>query len=438
MADLKVPPHSQTAEESVLGAILIDRDAIIAVADFLYPEHFYDGKNSLIYQGCLDLYEERSPIDIVTLTEKLRKNKLFRTAELSVYLSELVNQVPTSANVEKYGQIIKAYSMKRQLISAAARISESAYDDGIETEKVMDQAEASIFSLSQKHLKQSFVPIKKILVESFDRLDELHKSSGGLRGISCGFKDLDNLLAGFQRSNLIILAARPGIGKTAFGLNMLRHVAVDNKIPAGIFSVEMSSEELSDRLLVRQADIDAWRLKTGKMEDEDYSRYSEAMGILADAPLFIDDTPGISINEMRTKARRLQVEFGLQLLVVDYLQLVKGRSLDNRVQEVSEISMGLKNLARELKIPIIALSQLNRSVEVRGGARPRLADLRESGSIEQDADVVMFLYREDDENPENVTLEIAKHRNGPTGVIKLRFVPNRVSFYSVETRRKEG
>ena len=438
MADLKIPPHSKTAEESVLGSILIDKDAVIAIADFLRPEHFYDEKNAIICKAALELYDERSPIDIVTLTEKLRKNKSIKSPEISIYLSELVNQVPTAANVEKYGQIIKAYYTKRQLISAAGRISEAAFDDGIEAEKVLDQAESLVFSLSQKHLRQSFVPIKDILAENFDRLDELHKSAGGLRGVSSGFRDLDNLLAGFQRSNLIILAARPGIGKTALGLNILRHITVDLKIPSAIFSVEMSSEELSDRLLVRQADIDAWRLKTGKMEDEDFTRYSEAMGILADAPLFIDDTPGIALNEMRTKARRLQVENGLQLLVVDYLQLIKGRSVDNRVQEVSEISMGLKNIARELKIPVIALSQLNRAVEARGGSRPKLADLRESGSIEQDADVVMFLYREDEENPENVTLEIAKHRNGPTGVIKLRFVPNRVSFYSVETKRKEG
>lgn len=437
MADLKTPPHSKTAEESVLGSVLIDKDAIIAIADFLKPEHFYDARNELIFKAVLELYEERSPIDIVTLTEKIKKSKV-KTAEYSVYLADLVNNLPTSANVEKYGQIIKGYYTKRQLISAAAKISEAAFDDGTDTEKALDQSESLIFSLSQKHLKQSFVALKDILVESFDRLDELHKTAGGLRGISSGYRELDNLLAGFQDSNLIIVAARPGIGKTAFGLNILRHVAVDLKISAGIFSVEMSSEELSDRLLVRQADIDAWKLKTGKMEDEDYERYSEAMGILADAPLYIDDTPGISINEMRTKARRLQIESGLHLIVADYLQLIKGRNLENRVQEVSEVSMGLKNIARELKIPVIAMAQLSRAVETRGGARPKLADLRESGSIEQDADVVMFLYREDEENPENVTLEIAKHRNGPTGVIKLRFVPNRVSFYSVDTKRKEA
>lgn len=437
MVDVKVPPHSNEAEGSILGAILIDKDAVIAVADFLRPEHFYNEINGLIFKAILDLYEERSPIDIVTLTDKLKKNRDLTKVGGAAYLAELVNKVPTAANVEKYGLIVKDSCIKRQLITSSAKIADLAFDEGMEAGQVLDRAEMEIFSLSQRHLKQSFMPIKDALAESFDRLDELHKSAGGLRGIPTGYRDLDNSLAGMQASNLLILAARPGIGKTAFSLNIARAVAVDYKIPVGIFSVEMSKEELTDRLLVRQSEIDAWKLKTGRLEEEDFTHFSEAMGILADAPLFIDDTPGISILEMRTKARRLQVEKGLQLLIVDYLQLVHGRNLENRVQEVSEISMGLKNLARELKIPVIAVSQLSRAVEVRGGNRPRLADLRESGSIEQDADVVMFLYREDEENPENVTLEIAKHRNGPTGVFKLRFVPSRVSFYPMETKREK-
>lgn len=437
MADIKVPPHSDEAEASILGSVLIDKDAVIAVAEFLRPEHFYNEINGMIFKAILDLYEERSPIDIVTLNDKLRKNRVLSKVGGSAYLAELVNKIPTAANVEKYGQIVRDFYAKRQLISAAAKIAEAAFDEGTEASQVMDRAEMEIFSLSQRHLKQSFLPIKEALAESFDRLDELHKTAGGLRGVPTGFKDLDNMLAGLQPSNMLILAARPGIGKTALGLNIARSVAVDYKISVGIFSVEMSKEELTDRLLVRQSEIDAWKLKTGRLEEEDFTRFSEAMGILADAPLYIDDTPGISILEMRTKARRLQVEKGLQLLIIDYLQLVRGRNLENRVQEVSEISMGIKNLARELKIPIIAVSQLSRAVEVRGGSRPRLADLRESGSIEQDADVVMFLYREDEENPENITLEIAKHRNGPTGIFKLRFVPTRVSFYPMETKREK-
>jgi len=435
--NIKVPPHSEEAEVSVIGAILIDQDAIVTVAEFLRPEHFYFESHSLIFKAILDLYEERSPIDIVTLTDKLKKNKDLTKVGGAAYLAEMVNRVPTSANIEKYGLIVKDLWVKRQLIKSAAKISEIAFDESAEASEALDKAETEIFSLSQRHLRQSFVPLKEALEESFDRLDELHKQAGGLRGVPTGFRDLDNMLAGLQPSNMIVLAARPGIGKTAFGLNIARSVAVDYKIPVGIFSVEMSKEELTDRLLVRQSEIDAWKLKTGKLEEEDFTRFSEAMGILADAPLYIDDTPGISILEMRTKARRLQVEKGLELLIVDYLQLVKGRNLENRVQEVSEISMGIKNIARELKIPVIAISQLSRAVEVRGGQRPRLADLRESGSIEQDADVVMFLYREDEDNPENVTLEIAKHRNGPTGVIRLRFVPSRVSFYPLETKREK-
>lgn len=437
MPDLKVPPHSEEAEISVLGAILIDKDAVVAVADFLRPEHFYNEAHSRIFKAVLDLYEDRSPVDIVTLTDRLRKNKDLASVGGTAYLTEMVNRVPTAANVEKYAQIVKDLCTKRLLIQAAGKISQAAFDEGNEAAQALDLAETEIFSLSQRHLKQSFIHIKDALEESFDRLDELHKRAGGLRGVPSGYRDLDNMLAGFQPSNLLILAARPGIGKTAFALNIARAVAVDYKIPVGIFSLEMSKEELTDRLLVRQSDIDAWKLKTGKLEEEDFSRFSEAMGILADAPLYIDDTPGISILEMRTKARRLQVEKGLQLLIVDYLQLVKGRNLENRVQEVGEISMGLKNLARELKIPVIALSQLSRSIETRGeGARPRLSDLRESGSIEQDADVVMFLYREDEDVLENVSLDIAKHRNGAIGTIRLRFVPSRVSFYPMETRRE--
>jgi len=379
---IKIPPHSKEAEESVLGAILLDKDAIIAVADFLHSEHFYSEINGDIYKSILKLYEERSPIDIVTLSDELKKKRVLTKIGGSSYLAELANSVPTAANVEKYGTIIKDLYTKRQLIVAASKISSTAFDEGIEANQALDKAEYEIFSLSQKHLKQSFIPIKDALSESFDRLDELHKNSSGLRGVPTGFKDLDNLLAGLQQSNLIILASRPGIGKTALGLNIARSVAVDHKLPVGIFSVEMSKEELTDRLLVRQSEIDAWKLKTGRLEEDDFSRFSEAMGILADAPLFIDDTPGISILEMRTKARRLQVEHGLSLLIIDYLQLVKGRNLENRVQEVSEISMGTKNLARELKIPILSLSQLSRAVEARGsGSKPRLSDLRESGCL---------------------------------------------------------
>jgi replicative DNA helicase len=285
-------------------------------------------------------------------------------------------------------------------------------------------------------LKQVFIPIKDALAESFERLDELHRSSGSMRGVATGFKDLDDTLAGMQKSNLIILAARPGMGKTAFALNICQHIAVTNKKSVGFFSLEMSKEELVDRLLVGQADIDAWKLKTGRLSELDFAKLTDAMGILADAPLYIDDTPGLSILEMRTKARRLMAERGLDLIVVDYLQLIRGRGLENRVTEVGEISQGLKNLARELKVPVLSLSQLSRAVEQRGSKQPQLSDLRESGSIEQDADVVMFLYREDDEDIESVKLTIAKHRNGPTRLIDLRFKGDRIKFYGIEHRQK--
>jgi len=435
MAQAKIPPHSDEAERSVLGACLIDKDAVVAVVEFLRPEQFYNEINGAIFAAIISLYEERTPIDLVTLTEKLKKQKNLDKVGGATYISELVSDVPTAANAEHYGRIIKDNYTKRQLISASSKIAERAFSEEAEATDVLDKAEQEIFSLSQAYLKQAFQPVRDALAESFDRLDELHKKAGSLRGVPSGFRDLDNILAGMQDSNLLILAARPGLGKTAFVLNVARHVAVEEKLPVGIFSVEMSKEELVDRLLVRQAEIDAWKLKTGKLDEDDFTRLSEAMGILAEAPLYIDDTPAISVLEMRTKARRLQVEHGLRLIVIDYLQLVRGRQMENRVQEVSEISMGLKNLARELKIPVLTVSQLSRAVEVRGGQRPRLADLRESGSIEQDADVVGFLYREDEDNPENVTLEIAKHRNGPTGMLKFRFVPPRISFYGLEAKR---
>jgi replicative DNA helicase len=297
----------------------------------------------------------------------------------------------------------------------------------------LDLAEQEIFTLSQRHMKSVPSSLKEVLTASFDRLDELQKLGTGLRGVPTGFKSLDNILAGMQDSNLLILAARPGVGKTAFGLNVARYVAVEKKLPVCIFSLEMSKEELVDRLLVRQGLIDAWKLKTGQLSSGDFDSLSEAMGILAEAPLFIDDTPGLTVTELRTKARRLQVDKGIKFIVVDYLQLMHGNTRDNRVQEVSEISQGLKNLARELKVPILALAQLSRAMEARGG-RPRLSDLRESGSIEQDADVVMFLYREDEDVREIVACSIEKHRNGPTGNFNVYFNGKQVSFFDIEKK----
>ena len=432
---VRIPPHSVDAEESVLGALLLDRDAVIAVAEFLGSEDFYDDRHREIFICALELYEERIPIDVLTISDRLKKRKVLKKVGGAGYLADLANKVPTAAHVEHYGKIVKDQATKRSLMKAASTLLDLSLDEGLAASELLDKAESQVFSLTQKHLARTFTPVKDALAESFDRLDELHKQAEGLRGIPTGFRDIDDTLAGLQRSNLIILAARPGVGKTSLALNIAQNLTVKSKLPVGFFSLEMSKEELVDRLLVSQADIDAWRLKTGKLSEDDFTRLSNAMGELAEAPLYIDDTPALSILEMRTKARRLQVEAGVSLLIVDYLQLARSRQLENRVQEVSEITQGLKNLARELKIPVLAVSQLSRAVEQRGSKRPQLADLRESGSIEQDADVVMFIWREDEENLENVELDVAKHRNGPLRSLKLRFRGDRIRFYGRETKR---
>ncbi len=434
-AKVRVPPHSTEAEESVLGALLLDKDAIISVAEFLVANHFYHEKHQLVYSCMLDLFEQRTPIDVLTVSERLKQKRSLKSVGGSSFLAELVNKVPTAAHVEHYGKIVRDQATKRNLMAVASKLFDMSFDEGEGAEDLLDKAESEVFSLTQKHIDKGFTPVRATLSESFDRLDELHKSGDGLRGVPTGFRDLDNTLAGLQRSNLLILAARPGVGKTTLALNIARNVAVTHKRPVGIFSLEMSKEELVDRLLVAQADIDAWKMKTAKLDSDEFTRLSEAMGILAEAPLYIDDTPALSILEMRTKARRLQVDAGIDLLIVDYLQLARSRNLENRVQEVAEISQGLKNLARELKVPVLALSQLSRAVEQRERKRPQLADLRESGSIEQDADVVMFLWREDEEDISNIFLDVAKHRNGPLGQVKFHFKGDRVSFYGTESKR---
>ncbi|MDO8618752.1 MAG: replicative DNA helicase [Candidatus Daviesbacteria bacterium] len=433
----KLPPQNIEAEQSLLGALLIDKDAILRVSEILRPSNFYRfEQHGQIFSAITELFDKREPVDLVTLTEELKKKGVYDKIGGSAYLTSLINIVPTSAHVEYYAKIIKEHALRRNLISEATRLIEQAFDEEKPVDLLLESAESAIFSLSQDHVKRDFIPIKDALAESFDRLDELQKSSGKLRGVPTGFRDLDSKLAGLQDSNLIIMAARPGQGKTGLALNIAQYVAVNAGLPVGVFSLEMSQEELVDRLLVSQADIDSWKLKTGKLDEKDFDKLSLAMGELAEAPLYIDDTPGLSISEMRTKARRLQLEHGLRLIVVDYLQLMQGRNRENRVQEVSEISQSLKNLARELKVPVLAISQLSRAVENRGARKPQLSDLRESGGIEQDADVVMFLYREDPEKMEQVTLDIQKHRNGPTGEIQLIFRPDRIKFYGMEKQRQ--
>lgn len=436
MPNTKIPPHSDEAEKSILGAILIDKDAIVDIAVLLRPEMFYSENNGSIFEAMVTLYENRDPIDVLTVADWLKKAKLLDRVGGKSYLSELSNEVPVASHVGKYAQIVRETYIKRKLISAGATMGEMGFDDSKPLNEVLDRAEQEIYSLSQTNMRRSFIPIKDALAESFDRLDTLQNSADGLRGVPTGFSDLDKMLAGMQDSNLIILAARPGIGKTAFATNVAQYVAVEKKMPVGYFALEMSNLEMVDRMLVSQANIDAWKLKTGNLKDDDFAKLSEGMGVLAESPLYIDDTPGQSILELRTKARRLHSQVGVKLLVVDYLQLCVGdKNYESRVQEVGAISQGLKNLARELKIPVLALSQLNRGVESRTDKTPVLADLRESGSIEQDADVVMFLYRNDENNLEDVKLSIAKHRNGASGTIDLKFRGDRVKFYGVERGR---
>lgn len=439
MAVVRVPPHDDDAEQAVLGSLLIDKEAITTVSEIVKPDHFYNEGNKEIYSAMLKLYEERKPIDILTLTNILKKRKIHDRIGGTAYLSTLTNIVPTSANILHYAQIVREKYIRRSLIQIGAGLTDMAFAEEKESSEVLDRAEQSIFQISQESIRQGFFHVKEALAESFDRLDELHKSGEIFRGIETGFVDLDFLLSGLQESNLIVLAARPGQGKTAFVINIAQHVSVNTKKPVGIFSLEMSKEELVDRLLISQCDLDAWKLKTGKLTDDDFEKLSNAMGELAESPIFIDDTPGISIAEIRTKARRLQMETGMRLLIVDYLQLIDpGRRFENRVQEVSYVSQNLKNLARELKIPVLAVSQLSRAVEHRGERKPQLADLRESGAIEQDSDVVMFLYTANEEfSPQRVVkVWVAKHRNGPVGEKELLFRGDRIRFYNVDHKRE--
>jgi len=435
MPNIRIPPHNEEAERSLIGAILLDRDAIVQVAEITNADQFYFQKHKTIYEAMVKLYDERSAIDVVTVTNELKKMKKLKEVGGAAYVAELSSAVPTASHVKDYGVIVKKTAIKRSLISLAAEMNELAFDDSKESSDILDRAEQEVFSLSFNQTQTGFIPLRDALASSFERLDELQRNSGELRGVPTGFADLDRVLAGFQKSNLIILAARPGTGKTAFSLNVAQAAAVKYKKKVAFFSLEMSKEELVDRLLVAQADIDAWKLKTGRLNDQDFMKISDAMGVLAEAPIFIDDTPGMSIFEMRTKARRLMAEHGLDMIIVDYLQLAQGRTKDNRVQEVAEISQGLKNLARELRVPVLSLAQLSRAVENRGEKVPQLSDLRESGSIEQDADVVMFLFRKDDDIREAVTLKISKHRNGGLADVDLHFQGDRIKFYGMETRR---
>ncbi len=439
----KIPPQNLDAEKSLLGAVLIDEETLADISEHVTAKDFYEKRNAIIYAGMMRLYEKHKPVDLLTLSDELKRKNEIEIIGGSAYLTELTNYVPTSAHAEAYAELVAQKAVRRRLIKASGEISELGYDEETTTQELLEKAEAELFSVSDQSLKQDLVSIESILTESFDRMEELHRNKGQLRGIRTGYRDLDNMTAGLQRSDLIILAARPAMGKTTLVTNLAYNVATIAKQPVLFFSLEMSKEQLVDRMLADASGVDAWNIRTGNLSDDDFSKLSDAMGEMAEAPIFIDDTPGVSVLEMRTKARRAAHEQPLGLIIVDYLQLMQssGRSDGNRVQEVSEISRGLKLIARELNVPVIALSQLSRTVESRNPQIPQLADLRESGSIEQDADIVMFIYREAYYNPEtereNITdLIIAKHRNGPTGKIELYFHPERLRFMSLDRKHE--
>lgn len=449
----KIPPQNLEAEQSLLGAILLDKDAMIKIADIIDIDDFYKNAHIDIYECMAELYEKSEPIDVLTLGNRLEEKKLLEKIGGRSYLVALSNAVPTASHIQQYAGIVRRKATLRKLLGAASEISRLGYkEDAEDVEGLLDEAQQYLYGVTQKHLKKSFIPIKGILSDAFERIDDLHKEKGKLRGIPTGFTKLDDLLAGMQKSDLVILAARPSVGKTTLALDLARHAAVKEKAKVGIFSLEMSKEQLVDRLICSEAGVDLWKMRTGNLSDkpgsDDFPRIGHAMGTLSEASIFIDDTPGNNVMQIRTKARRLQAEHGLDMIILDYLQLLESHSTrhgDNRVQEVAVMSRNLKGIARELNVPVIALSQLSRAVESIKPAIPKLSHLRDSGAIEQDADVVMFLYRksadrnyrEEEIPPDEKNLgeiHIAKHRNGPTGVVKVFFDTGRVSFRNLDTQ----
>ena len=440
----KIPPQNLEAEQSLLGALLIDKDSIVKIADIITGEDFYEDRHGLIYETILELFEKKEAIDLLSLASRLNEKGLLEQIGGRSYLVTLTNQTPSAAHIVSYAQIIQKKATLRRLITAANNILELGYHEEKEVNEVLDKAEQSVFSVSQKYLKEKFTPIKEILTDAFDRIDQLHREKGQLRGLPTGFNDLDKACWLACKIDLVILAARPSVGKTSLALDMARNIAVKYKKSVGIFSLEMSKEQLVDRLICASAGVGLWKMRTGRLSEnsDDFPRIGQAMSELAESNIYIDDFANTNVMELRTKARRLQMEHSLDLIVLDYLQLMEGtgsRSSDNRVQEIAEISRALKGIARELNVPVLALSQLSRAVEASHPAIPKLSHLRESGSIEQDADVVMFIYRKaadrgydinslSEEDRYTAEIHVAKHRNGPTGVIKLYFDEDKVSF----------
>ncbi|MEK7146906.1 MAG: replicative DNA helicase [Patescibacteria group bacterium] len=438
--DPKLPPQDLEAEQSVLGSLMIDKNAIIKVADFLSEDDFYKPNHQKIYSAVLNLFEKNEPIDLLSLTSQLKKDKNIEAVGGSSYLADLINSVPSASNIEHYGKIVRQKRVLRDLINVSADVTEKAFSGG-EFEPLIDGIEQRIFNISQRSRKRSFIHLKDELQAAYERIEKLHQGGGVLRGVPTGFNDLDNYLSGLQKSDLVILGARPSFGKTALALDIARQAAMKHRQPVGIFSLEMSREQVIDRLISAEAQVPLWRLRTGKLNDEiDFAMIQNSLDKLSQTPIFIDDSPSPNIFELRSAARRLQIEHGLSLLIIDYLQLIRPRgNSESMVQQITEISRSLKALARELDIPVLAVSQLSRAVDQREVKIPKLSDLRESGSIEQDADVVLFIYRKDrdktDVTPEeqNMTeIIIAKHRNGPLGTVKLKFDPEKVSFRNID------
>lgn len=430
----RLPPQSIEAEISVLGSMILDKEAIGKAIELLEEDAFYKTNHKKIYSAILDLFEKDEPVDLVTLTEELKKRDELSQIGGSLYLTTLLNSVPTSANIDYYIRIVNEKSVLRGLINAGTEICNMSYQATTETSNILDKAEQLVFNIVQKKSHSDFIPIGKLLHDSFETIEKLYDRKSHVTGVASGYIDLDSLTAGFHPSDLIIIAGRPSMGKSSLALNIAQNAGVKEKVPVGIFSLEMSKEQLVQRLLCAEARVDAHKLRTGYLSESDWPRLTTAAGVLNEAPIYIDDTPAIHILEIRAKARRLKARYNIGLLLIDYLQLVQARSqIENRQQEISEISRSLKALARELNIPVIALSQLSRAVETRSDRRPMLSDLRESGAIEQDADVVAFVYREeyykpDTENEGIAEVIIGKQRNGPVGTVKLAFIHKYTRF----------
>ena len=434
----KIPPQNTEAEQCLLGCLMLDKEAIVKVVDFIRSEDFYKGGHQDIYSAMVELYEKSDPIDIVSVSARLKERNKLEDIGGSAYLSSLINTVPTATHVASYAKIVSQKKTLRDLISASEEIGLSAFNEAEEVTTLLDKAEKAVFSIGQRSLTQAFLPIRDILAGTFERLDELSKYAGRMRGVPTGFTDMDKILGGLQNSDLVILAARPSMGKTSLALDIARNVAVLENKPVGLFSLEMSKDQLANRLLASMANINLWNLLNARLTNDDYSRLQHAMGSLSDAPLYIDDAGSVNILQMRAMARRLKANKGLSLIVIDYLQLMEPMNkYASPVQQVTENSRALKMLAKELNVPVLVLSQLSRAVEARVPQIPRLADLRESGAIEQDADVVMMIYREDKYNENSLQKNIAKvliekHRNGPTGGLDLYFDEHRVSFRNLD------